>query len=66
MSKYKTPAQLKIYKGQLRYSIYKLIVAGKSHEDIYENLSSKGEFSNQSKNRALDYISYCQVQMYKD
>lgn len=63
--KYKSPKELRIYKGQIRYTIYEMVVDGKSHEDIYDTIKSDGGFQSKSRSDALKYISYFNQQMIK-
>ena len=56
--KYKSPKELGIYPGLLRYKIYKLFIKGKTTEQIYDELKEDELWGNSSGSFRLDYIEY--------
>ncbi len=55
---FRSPVELQIHPGQLRYKVYLALAEGKNIEETYASLSAEGEFDHQIKSDAIRFIAY--------
>lgn len=65
-SPYKSPEELGIHPGWVRYKIYKHTIAGKTVEQIYYELKEEMGWEDRQKSLRVHYIEYFREKMKRE